>query len=189
MNAHTHWWRYDAHERKWRRSQTCTQYVTHLWRRVTFEIRFSRSLKHPFPCTSWVTFTLFLSSHNVLQFLEQTILKYLFYKYSFYALYPLAGMLRSFNFGFPNACELDITDAYILSFSIYSENIFVHIKNTHTMHTYINTHPIFISKTYLYYFPGKLYSTHPYIPSDKIYRYQSYFLMKDLLQPGARMIL
>ena len=84
-------------------------------------------LKHPFPCTSWVTFTLFLSSHNVLQFLEQTILKYLFYKYSFYALYPLAGMLRSFNFGFPNACELDIRDAYILSFSIYSENIFIHI--------------------------------------------------------------
>ena len=98
-------------------------------------------------------------------------------------------MLRSFNFGFPNACELDIRDAYILSFSIYSENIFVHIKNTHTMHTYINAHPIFISKTYLYYFPGKLYSTHPYIPSDKIFRHQSYFLMKDLLQPGARMIL
>ena len=138
--TYTHWWRCDAHERKWRRFQTCTQYVTHLWRRVTFEIRFSRSLKHPFPCTSWVTFTLFLTSHNVLQFLEQTILKYLFYKYSFYALYPLAGMLRSFNFGFPNACELDIRDAYILSFSIFSENIFIRIKNTHTIHTYINTH-------------------------------------------------
>ena len=192
MNAHTHidedTTLMNVNEEDLKRAPNTLLICEEEWRlRYVFRV----VLKHPFPCTSWVTFTLFLSSHNVLQFLEQTILKYLFYKYSFYALYPLAGMLRSFNFGFPNACELDIRDAYILSFSIFSENIFIHIKNTHTMHTYINinTHPIFISKTYLYYFPGKLYSTHPYIPSDKIYRYQSYFLMKDLLQPDARMIL
>ena len=140
MNAHTHidedTTLMNVNEEDLKRAPNTLLICEEEWRlRYVFRV----VLKHPFPCTSWVTFTFFLTSHNVLQFLKQTILKYLFYKYSFYALYPLAGMLRSFNFGFPNACELDIRDAYILSFSIYSENIFIHIKNIHTMHTYIHT--------------------------------------------------
>ena len=119
---------------------------------------FRAVLKHPFPCTKWVALSFFYSSHRftVLSPFSANTFKSLFSKYSFYAIYPLTCMLRTFNFVFPNAYELDIRAENILSFSLLLHDyIYLHAK-IHTIHTYtyVNTHPIFISKTHLYYFPS-----------------------------------
>ena len=138
MNAHTH---IDedttllyVNEEDLKRAPNTLLICEEEWRlRYVFRV----VLKHPFPCTSWVTSILLLTSLVVSQFhqhFKQTLLKYLFYKYSFYAIYLFTHMLHTFNFGFPNACELDIRAANILTFSILRKLVFIHmLKYAHNI--------------------------------------------------------